>query len=242
MAKTKKEESKFVTVISPIGIVSYPYLIKPDIGRKESSMKFSAELYVPKPVFLSEGKEMVAQVLKVAREYHDDKKLNLSDIQSPFKDMDTVKDALDWQKNTFRIRAKAGKKDMSQDEWNKYRPTCIGPVKNEEGKFPVLSLEEIAAIKGGDHGRFICSVYGYSQQGGGVALGLNFFQFAKVGKALGQGKLKAIEGLGEIEVALDDPSSMVDTEEDDEVKPVKKGKKEVVQEEEDDTDPMMQFA
>lgn len=223
MARAKKEEDKHVTVVTPIGILSFPFLVKPDIGRQNSSLKFSGELFVPKSVFTTEGKDMIAAVTNVAREFHGDKKLQLKDIQSPFKDMDTEKDAEEWQKGTIRIRAKAGKKDMTEADWNRYRPTVIAPRKNEKGEFPRLSPEEVAAIKGGDECRFICSVYGYSQQGGGVALGLNFVQFAKAGKALGQGKMKQVEALGEIEVGIDLPEVESATEA-------------------DDADPMMSFA
>lgn len=210
--KAKAKDKEYVTVYTPIGILSYPYLVNPDTGRQESSGKFSAEVYVPKATFATDGKQLVADVLKIAREFHGDPKLKLADIQNPFKDMDTVKDAQDWQKGKYRIRAKAGVKGMAEGDLAKYRPTVIGPRKDENGKFPVLSLEEVKAIKAGDEVRFICSVYGYSQQGGGVALGLNVVQFAKVGKALGQGKLRAIEELGEIEVEIDSPEDMVDTE------------------------------
>ncbi len=207
--KTKKE---YPVVYTPIGIISYPYLWTPDVGRKESSGKFSAEIYVPKAVFASEGKDMVALVTKVAREFHSDPKLKLADIQNPFKDMDTVKEALDWQKGTFRIRAKAGRKDMQEGEYAKYRPVVIAGKKGSNDKYPVFSEEAILKIKGGDHVRFICSVYGYTQQGGGVALGLNFVQFGKVGEAIGQGKMKAIENLSELEIAEDMPEDMVDVE------------------------------
>lgn len=217
----KKKEKEYVTIYTPIGIGSWLYLVKPDIGRKESSLKFSAELYVPKADFLKDGKQMIADVTKVAREYHDNKKLNLNDITNPFKDMDTVKDCPEWAKGTYRIRAKAGKKDMTEAEWNQYRPTVIAPRKDENGKFPQYTLDEIKEIKAGDYMRFICGVYGYSQQGGGVALGLNFVQFVKEGKALGQGKMKAIENLDEVEVTVDSPEEMFDTEKDgDEVDPM----------------------
>lgn len=215
----KKKEKKYTTIYTPIGIGAWLYLVKPDIGRKESSGKFSVELYVPKADFLKDGKDMVTAVTNVAREGLGNKKLNLNDIQNPFKDMDTVKDCPEWAKGTYRIRAKAGRKDMAEADWNNFRPTVIAPRKVDE-KFPIYSLEQIKEIKAGDFMRLICSVYTYEQKGGGVALGLNFVQFVKEGKALGQGKMKAIENLDEVEVTVDSPEEMFDTEESDDTDPM----------------------
>lgn len=221
MAKAKKE---YVNITTPIGICSFPYLAKPDTGRKESSNKYSIEIYIPKPVWAKEGKPVVDAIMKVAREYFNNPKLKkLSEFKNPITDMDSVKDAQDWQKGTIRLRAKAtslatpgAKKDQ--------KPTVIGPRKNPEtDKYDMLSDEEIAKIKGGDLVRLVnAGVYGYEQQGGGIALGLNFVQFAKEGKAIGQGKMKQLENLGEIEVEVDEPEEMVDTEEEDDVDPAMK--------------------
>jgi hypothetical protein len=213
MAKAK--EKKYVTVYTPIGIISYPYLHKPDTGRKNSSNKYSAEIYVPKAEMASEqGKAMIAGVLEVAREYFGKPKMKLADCKGPFTDMDTVPNCEDWQKGHIRIRAKAAYDEVRGVD---NKPVVIGPRKDPNTlKFPVLTEEQVKAIKGGDHVRLICGVYGYEQQGGGIALGLNFVQFAKEGKALGQGKLKAIESLGEIEVEVESAEELVDVAEADE--------------------------
>jgi len=214
MAK-KAPKKEYTNIITPIGVLSYPYLLKPDTGRTESSGKYSAEIYVPKAVWAKEGKPVVEAILKVAREYFKNPKIKLSEFKSPITDMDTVKDAKDFQKGCIRIRAKAGVE---------HRPVVIAPTKVDD-KFPVWTDEQVATIKGGDHVRLIGSVYGYPQQGGGIAIGLNFVQFAKVGKAIGEGRMAQLKELEEIEVEVDSPDSMVDVEEDDS----------------DDTDPMMQF-
>jgi hypothetical protein len=257
MAKTVAKKEEYVTVYSPLGILSYPYLTKPDTGRKESSNKYSAEIYVAKSTWVKEGKQMVDDVLKVARKFFNNPKLKLSEFKGPFTDMDNATDSKgkkiepeEWQKGTIRIRAKAGAE---------YKPTVIGPRKDPEtDKFPVLTDEQVSNIKGGDYVRLIGTVYGYSQQGGGIAIGLNFVQFGKEGKALGQGKMAQIKDLGEIEVEVDAPEEMVDTEETlseaaDKVlaspAAAKKGKKAsatapapVVEEDEsEDEDPMMSF-
>lgn len=261
-----KEKKKYVNVTTPIGVGSWLYLIKPDIGRENSSNKFSAELYVPEATFMRDGKEMVATVLQTAREFFNDKKLNLKDIKSPFQKMDDLPDdkVQPWQKGTFRIRARAGRLNppMQESEWDQFRPTIISPQKNADGKFEIFDMDEVKNVKAGDYLRFICSVYGYTNKGGGVALGLNFVQFVKEGKALGQGRMKQLEKLDEIEVTVDDVDDMEDAADAQEAAEapektaapavVKKGgKKAVVKKTEpedeedsesgDDADPMLQF-
>lgn len=219
-----KKEKEYVNVTTPIGICSFPYLVKPDTGRKESSNKYSCEIYIPKPVWAKEGKPVVEAIMKVAREFFKNPKLKkLSEFKNPITDMDTVADVKDYQKGTIRIRAKAGSLFSGKTD---QKPTVIGPRKDPEtDKFPILTEEQVAAIKGGDHVRLIGGLYGYTQQGGGISIGLNFVQFAKEGKAIGQGKMKQLESLGEIEVDVDSPEEMVDTEESDE----------------EEVDPAMQF-
>jgi hypothetical protein len=200
MAKNKKEN---VVIYSPIGRLSYPYLAAPDTGRKESSNKYGAEIYIPKAVWATAGKEIMAAALKVIVDATGDKKAKLKDFKLPFFDMDTKADAADWQKGTIRFRGRS-----------QFKPKVIGPKKGSDGTFPVYSDDQIKDIKAGDYVVFIGNLYWYSQQGGGVALGLNFVQFAYPGEALGQGSsMAAISNLGEIEVEVDDASSMVDTEE-----------------------------
>lgn len=224
--KKKAPKREYVNIITPVGLLSFPYLHKIDSGRAESSDKFSAEIYIPKAVWQKEGKDVYEKILKVGREYFKNPKLKLTEFKNPILDMDTVtgKEVLDYQKGCIRIRAKAG-----ADQ----KPTIIGPQKID-AKFPVWTDEQVAAIKGGDFGRILGSVYAYPQQGGGVAIGLNFFQFAKVGKAIGQGRSKQLEALDEIEVQVDSPDEMVDT--DDEA--LASGHSA----DDEDTDPDMKFA
>lgn len=211
-AKAKKEQ---VIIYTPIGLLAWPHLHAPDTGREYSDNKYKGDLFIPKPVWAKEGKEVVAGIIKVAAKFFDNPKIKLSDFKHPIVDMDKEKNVEDYAKGTIRIRAKS-----------LYQPTIIGARKDENGQFPKLSEEEIKDIKAGDFGRFICNVYGYSQQGGGIALGLNFFQFGYKGAAIGQGNLAQIKNLSEIEVEVDTPEDMVDTENEDEK----------------DADPMMDFA
>lgn len=210
-----KEKSDKVIVYSPLGRFSYPYFTAPDTGRANSDNKFKTELMIPKAVWAKEGQEMIAAVLSVAADYFKKPKIQLKDLVStiiedgveskkrrhPFTDMALEKDTPDVWKDCVRLRAKSD-----------FEPWFIGPKKGADGKFPRLTKEEIAELKGGDYGRLCCVVYSYSQQGGGVTLGLQGVQFAHAGEAVSQGATKQIEGFSEIAVELDDPSEMVDTE------------------------------
>lgn len=229
MAK-QKDKTKYLTLYSPVGMCSYPYLVKPDTGRKESSNKFSIEIFVPKARFAEEGKEFAAQILNFAREYYKKPKLKMSDFKGPITDMDNDKDCPDYAKGCLRIRAKAGNaKDLEKTLAAK--PKVIGPRKDPETKkYKEWTDEQIAAIKGGDDVRLVCGIYGYDQdpsydpetskrERGGIALGLNFVQFIKEGKALGQGRMKAVENLDEVEVTPDNPDEIVDQAEPEDVDP-----------------------
>lgn len=202
MSKTKKAKENKPVVYTPIGRVSYPYLHKPDTGRPESDNKYKVELYIPKEAFQTdEGKALMKVILETGRKFFDDKKLSLKDFKNPFHDMSTDPKAEEWNKNCIRIRAKS-----------QLEVPVIGPRKID-GKFQPLSTEKVKEIKGGDYGRAICTVGTYTQQGGGVTLYLNFFQFVKEGEALGQGNWRQLENLSEIEVEVDSVEDMVDTEE-----------------------------
>lgn len=230
----KKKEQKFYNVVSPIGIISFPYIVKPDVGRQYSSNKYSIEIFVPKAVFIKEAKAFVESCLEVAREKSGNAKLKLSDLKYlPYTDMDKQKSCEDWQKGTIRVRGKASSyacpKDKAGNDPKDKPPMIIGPRKDPDtDKFPILPTEDALKIKGGDTGRIGGGVYYYESQGeAGVGLGLNFVQFAKEGKALGQGKMKQLENLGEIEVEVDTPDDIVDKDEEGDT---------------DEVDPMTQFA
>ena len=184
-ASAKKESTK---VLTPMGRFSFPYLAKPDEGRKYSSGKYSVDLLIKKEDFKTEGKSLRDMVLKVGRQFFQDDSLELSDFKNPFKDMDKVDDVADYQKGCILIKAKSD-----------YQPVIFGPDKAQ------LSSDEIAAIKGGDYGRLIVTVFGYEQQGGGVTLALSAVQFARAGEALGTGVKQYLSMIDEIEVTADEP-------------------------------------
>ncbi len=190
MAKEKKDNK--VKFTSPLGMFSFPYLAAPDSGRPESDNKHKVDLLIKKEVFKTEGKPMVEAVLQVAREYFGKPKIQLKDFKNPFQDMDTIDGVDERLKGHVRVRAKS-----------EYQPLIVGADKQE------LSADEIKKIKGGDFGRIVGVAYPYSQQGGGVTIGLNLVQFARPGEALGQGRKAHLDMIDEIEVTLDD----VETEE-----------------------------
>jgi len=207
--KKETKEDKYVTIYSPIGLVSYPFLHAPYVNPKKPNdkAKFSVEIYVEKERFIKEAKEFVAGILKVAKRYNPEW-TTLADFKSPICDCDKeIKkaDMKPYQKGMIRIRA------GTQVD---YPPTIIGPQKID-GEFPVWTAEQIKTIKGGDYGRIIGNPYGWSVSGNtGISIGMNFFQFARIGKAIGEGRMKAIESLDEIEVPVDSPDEMIDTDTD----------------------------
>lgn len=198
---TAKKAKEKVTITTPIGRLSFPYLAEPDSGRQYSDDKYKTDILIPKPVWVEQAKGVIEAVLKVGREYFGNPKLQLKDFKNPFFDMDNDSDCPDFAKGHVRLRAKS-----------QFAPVVIGPKKGTDGRFPVWDKEQIAKIKGGDHARIVCAVYGYPQQGGGVTLGLNVVQFAYEGGAIGQGVTELINSIDEIEVEIDDPAEMTDTE------------------------------
>lgn len=215
--KVKKEK---VIVYSPLGRFSFPYLVTPDTGRPNSDGKWKVELMIPKSKFETECKGLVAAVLACASEYHGRSIKSLKELTKkvteevngvetttvkrlhPFTDMDEERDCPEVFKGHIRIRAKST-----------FKPLVIGPHKNEDGKFDALPEEVVKQIKGGDYGRLVMVVYAYSQSGGGVTFGLNGVQFGYAGDPIGQGALKQVQDMSEVEIPMDAPENMIDTEE-----------------------------
>jgi len=227
ISKKRKDDKKESTkVLTPMGRFSYPNLATPDEGRKYSDGKYKTDLLMTKEDFKVDGKALREMVLKVGRAFYNDESLALTDFWNPFKDMDKVEDIQDHEKGCVCITAKSD-----------YPPAVFGPDKEP------LDAEEIAAIKGGDYGRLIVSVYPFSHGDGGVTLALVGVQYARAGKAFGQGQKALLNMLDEIEVSADEPEIEVAVEEEEEkpspkkTKVVKKAvKKEEAEEIEEDDD------
>lgn len=232
MAKKETKEDKYVTVYSPVGICSYPNLHAPYRNPKKPTEpgKYGVDLYIPKEVFIKEGKDFVAGVLKIAKRYNPEWK-TLDDFKHPICDCDKEikkSEIQEYQKGMIRVRAGSNEEDKNGQKLQP--PIVIGPHKVDD-KFPIFDMEQIKAIKGGDYGRIICNPYGWTFMGkSGVSLGLAFFQFAKPGKPIGQGRMKAIEKLDEISVEVDSPDEMIDKENDSE------------DNDSNEVDPMLSFA
>ena len=201
MAPAAKSAATKVRVRTPVGRFSFPYLSKPDTGRTYSDNKFKVDLLIPKAVFAGEeGKALRAAVLKVGREYFGKPAFKLTDFKNPFKDMDEAEDVPDQLRGHIMIKAKSS-----------FKPTVVSADTTEMGE------EEIASIKGGDYGRLVVTVYPYSQQGGGVTMGLNLVQFKQAGEAFGQGKKQILDMIDEMEVTLEDPAEEEEQAEEEEV-------------------------
>lgn len=201
MAADKKPQ---VILWTPVGMFSYPYFSKPDVGRQQSDGQYKTDLFIPKTVFKEHGKELQEAVLKVGRDTHGkDFSLKNPKFRIPFKDTDTDDEVTnERQKNCIFIRAKAGKKDS-----DKNRPvTILGPRK-VDGKFPILTEKEILAIKGGDWGRLNVAVFAYSGNKliqPGVTFALRGVQFARADEGFGQGAGQLLETVTELENETDD--------------------------------------
>lgn len=197
MKKIIQGKKKVVTAVTDIGFVSYPYFVEPDEGRENSDNKYKCDLFVLKSKMKEEtGKLLVRKTIEVAEKFFKETGLRLSDFKSPLLDIDKLSPEKRKElpepvrEGYIRIRAKRLGK-MGQ-------PILIDSQKED------LSEKEILAIKGGDLGRMQVGIFGYNQQGGGIAYGLNLFQFVKHGKAFGQGKTAALAMLDDIEVDVED--------------------------------------
>lgn len=193
MANAERER---VTFITPVVRVVYPYLTKPDTGRKDSSEKYGVTLLIPKnDVWNKEFKELRQKIIKVARTYFNKPDLTLDDFTHPFHDGD--EDDKEMYKGHYRMSARS-----------QFKPGIATP----EGR--PMSDEDGALIKGGDYGRAVLSIYGYTVKGKkGVTCGLEVFQFSHKGDPIGGGSREAqIKLLGKLDIPLGDPD--LDDEED----------------------------
>lgn len=191
MAEVKKEK---VRIVTPLGRISFPSIVKPDEGRQYSDGKYKADLIIDKGVFKLQGAALREAVLKVAQEGFG-KKLELSAFKNPFHDCDKKDGCPEFMKNSVQIRAKST-----------YAPLIVDANKKE------MSMEDREKIKGGDYCRFLVTVFHYSQSSGGVSLALNVVQFVKSGEAFGSGKDAMLSMIDEIEVTPEDGLEELDSD------------------------------
>lgn len=193
MAEDKKPTNVFVT---PLGFISYPYLLKPDTGRPNSSNKYTAQLFISVEDFKTQGQALLAAVLEQG------KILKQKDVKlNEFKHTITLVDALSpEQKAKLPESVRSGFVRINTASTR--APIVKGPIQSV-----LLSPEEIGRISGGDICRLVLTAYTYKQQGGGVALGLNGVQFKQKGPiAFGSGQ-SGVDMLTDLEVVMEDPTA-----------------------------------
>ena len=180
-------------VITPLGFISYPYLARPDVGRPNSSGKYTAQLFISKEDMKASGMKLLAAVLAKGRELKGPN-ATLKDFKHTIYDVDNLpadkKAKLPESVRTGFIQINCA--------------SARAPVV-KDAKQNILSAADIERIGGGDVCRFVVAAYTYKQQGGGVALGLNIVQFKEKGPVSFGGGASGVELLSDLEVKMEDP-------------------------------------
>lgn len=220
---------------------SFLCINEPNTQGEYANDKYQGDFLIPKGKEKSSGlSELKRIAVKVAQEYFDD------DSIEDFDDIPGKHSCVKCGDERFD-NCPEGKEDTYkhyQDHWyitpkSDFKP----PMMKGDGKTE-YSNEERENWKSGDFFNIVVSVYGYSQSGGGIGLGLQMLQPSKSGPALGgAGKAAAMKMLSPIEVELGEIE--LDEEEDEEETPrsrkkpkktVAKKKRRVVEEEDDEED------
>lgn len=190
------EEKPSNVILTPLGFISYPYLSKPDVGRENSSGKYTAQLFIEKSQFKTgPGLELLKKIVEVGRTLKNNPNATLKDFKNTVYDVDTLppekKAKLHESVRTGYIQINAA---------SKRAPIVKGP------KQEILDVTSIERITGGDVCRFVVAVYPYKQNGGGVALGLNVVQYKEKGPNQFGGGGSGVELLNDLEVTMEDPT------------------------------------
>jgi len=217
--KKKKKKNDSLTIVTPVGRVSFPHLLKARAGMDNGVAKYQLDLLFPKSAYKAGGEldkgfasvpqaggngpwrgakveltDMKEAVLETAKKFFHENTLTLSDFAHPFKDGDTK--TLDSFKGMYVITPKSGET---------YKPKVYNAAMEE------MSDEQIAKIKGGDYARLVLRVYAYDTKGNsGVTFGLQAVQFVKAGPSFGGGNEVVVKMLGEVDVEIEE---LEDTEE-----------------------------
>lgn len=228
--KNSKKSSDRVRIVTPIGRIIYPYLLTKDVGRQNSSNKYSVQLLIPKKEWKKEGADIRDCILRVGQKYFEDKSLDLEDFANPIHDGDDKAATGEFYAGQIYLVAKSD-----------YQPAVI------DGKKKDLKEDRVRRIKSGDYARLVCTIYPYEQ--GGVTMGLEVVQFVREGEAITGGRAQSIEMLDEMEIEddedLEDPMEEDEDEEEEapktkkakvkpKPKPRKQNKKKVEEEDEED--------
>lgn len=205
-----------ISLWTPPGRLSFPKLASPNTTGLYDIGLYLTDFLITKETFKEKGKPLQQAVLDVGKAYFGETFSFKSKWRTPFKDTDVegvVKD--EKLKGCILFTAKSSYKIIDGKKVGD-RPTFIGPRKDSKGKFPDLTGEEIARIKGGDWALLHVNIYAYSEGPGGVTLGLNAVQFWKPGEAFGGDRdTRIFETAAELEAELDDiqSSNVVQAEE-----------------------------
>lgn len=191
----KGDKPKRTLIATPKGRISFPFLVKPDVGREFSDDKYKLDLLFPKATWKEEGKDLRIAIIKEAQKYFGDPNIkSLSHIpKNPIKDGD--------DKDPEKPSSKAYKDHYYVQLKTEFKPTIVKP----DGKTH-MSEAEVEKIKGGDYARCVVSVFGYKKgPNTGISLGLQLVQFWKEGEAFGGGsKAASMELLSQLEINLED--------------------------------------
>lgn len=185
--------SKDDLVVTPVGYIAFPYLSRPDVGRPSSSNKYGAALYIPKDVFKVEGQALLAKVLEVGRRLRGPQ-ATLRDFKHTIKDVDS-----------FSPEEKAKIPEAVRSGFIRISTASKTPPVVKDARQNLMTPQQIDQITAGDFCRFVLAVYTYSQQGGGVALGLNVVQFKEKSGVVFGGGGAGVEMLTDLEVKMEDP-------------------------------------
>jgi len=197
----KKDKAESLRVLSPKGRFSFPRIAEPNPSDSQfDKNKYTTDFLITRETWDTDpaAKAMRQAVLKVGRAYFEDDTLTLKDFNNPFKDMDKVegKEVADSVKGHVAVRAKSDT-----------RPVFIGAKKNSAGGWSDLPESRVYAIKGGDWGRILVSVYAYADKGSGagVSFGLENVQWIEAGESFGGSNRASLNMIDEAEVELEDP-------------------------------------
>ena len=199
MTDPKEYKSFKTSIVTPVGIINYPYLHTPDTKFNDKG-KFKASLLLTKEDLASEaGLQLKRKVLELAREYFKDDKITFKDFNHPFRDLDKLQENLEEPlKGKIELRAQTS-----------FKPRIVDAAKQ------AMSTEAIEGIKSGDFCRFIVNIYGYPKSKlsiAGLGFNLEVVQFVRVGEPIA-GVSTKVNMLDDIEVKLDDLDTESSTEE-----------------------------
>lgn len=211
----KKKKSERVKTATPIGRLSYPYLLETKSSGQYPSDQFECELLCTLEEFNGPvGRALQDKVVDLYNTNAYAECESWDELESPFKIIPAADSPTGEE--VVRIRARTD-----------YKPDVVDAQKQ------LMTEEQVGEIKGGDYGRLVVVPYYWEKKEGGVSLSLEMVQFWKAGEAFGQGNAEALETLDELEVELED---LDDAQEEDDDEDFEEESEEEESEEEEDSE------